>query len=98
MEIINGTLFIDKSVSQDEAQSFLDDQERWLERPVVIERANGEKGTHYTTGRILDDILLNWENWSEFDDFEDALEETEKFKDALKEKEKALRQVRDGVE
>jgi hypothetical protein len=97
MELINGTLFMNNSVSEEEAQNFLNEQERWLERPIIIERVNGEKETHYVTGRILDDILGNLEHWSEFDDFEDALEETEKFKDGLKEKEKVLRQVRDGI-
>jgi hypothetical protein len=49
------------------------------------------------TGRILDDILGNLECWSEFEQFEDALEETDKLIDALKEKEKVLRQIMDGA-
>jgi hypothetical protein len=68
-----------------------------LERPIIIERVNGEKETHYVTGRILDDILGNLECWSEFEQFEDALEETDKLIDALKEKEKVLRQIMDGA-
>jgi hypothetical protein len=97
MELINGTLFMNNSVSEEEAQNFLNEQERWLERPIIIERVNGEKETHYVTGRILDDILGNLECWSEFEQFEDALEETDKLIDALKEKEKVLRQIMDGA-
>jgi hypothetical protein len=97
MELINGTLFMNNSVSEEEAQNFLNEQERWLERPIIIERVNGEKETHYVTGRILDDILGNLECWSEFEQFENALEETDKLIDALKEKEKVLRQIMDGA-
>jgi hypothetical protein len=97
MELINGTLFMNNSVSEEEAQNFLNEQERWLERPIIIERVNGEKETHYVTGRILDDSLGNLECWSEFEQFEDALEETDKLIDALKEKEKVLRQIMDGA-
>jgi hypothetical protein len=43
MELINGTLFMNNSVSEEEAQNFLNEQERWLERPIIIERVNGEK-------------------------------------------------------
>lgn len=93
MKLINGTFFIDNSVSEEEAQTFLDEQERFLERPIIIERVNQNNVTYYVTGRILDDILVNLQVWSEFEQFESALEETEKFKDALKEKEKILRQI-----
>ena len=97
MEMINGTFFFDNSVSEEEVQSFLDEQDRLLERPIILKRVHKEKGTDYVTGRILDDILGNLEYWSEFKLFEDALEETEKFKNALKEKEQTLRQIRNGA-
>lgn len=77
MEIINGVFFIKQPASSEQAQSFLDQQERLFKRPIILERVNEEKGRHYVTGRILDDILANLEYWSEFDQFEDALNETQ---------------------
>lgn len=76
MKMIDNVLIIQNSFISEEVQNFLDGQERFLKRPVILERKTEDRGTYYETGKIEDDILENLELWSEFDDFEDALKET----------------------